>query len=449
MYTQCPQCRTIFEINEDALQASLGIVRCGHCAERFDALRTLSDTLPVAPDAALPEHDPEARAPTLTTAVSPEDVQAARPPRKRASKSAPPGGESATAGETWVDALSADRTRALIADAAGIPPEAVQDDPTWQLVDLPVQTTFAELDIIPLEADASQAEAVDMGLPAPGTAKVGAAESEPSTDAWGLDVPDLALAEPAAVEGSATGNAAGLAAVEAAPAEFTGDTGESPLAAATESDPDAWLPEDPSRYQDALPPDVGANPEEAASPAENVDAPAGHTHPAAEPVYVPPRRRHIGRSDWLWATGCVVLALTLAAQVAWASRVALVRDPATQAQAMQLCARLDCRLPPIRDTAKLELLSRDVRPDPDAAGALAITATFRNNAPYRQPWPVVVVELTDLDNNVVAMRRFRPAEYMPDAARRSAGIAAGATAALAFEVVDPGKRAVSFHFGFD
>jgi len=38
---------------------------------------------------------------------------------------------------------------------------------------------------------------------------------------------------------------------------------------------------------------------------------------------------------------------------------------------------------------------------------------------------------------------------MPDAARRAAGIAAGTTAAVAFEVVDPGKRAVSFHFGFE
>jgi hypothetical protein len=145
----------------------------------------------------------------------------------------------------------------------------------------------------------------------------------------------------------------------------------------------------------------------------------------------------------------VVLALALAAQIAWASRVALIRDPATQAQALRICARVDCRLPPIRDIAKLELLSRDIRPDPGAAGALAITATFRNDAPYRQPWPVVVVELTDLDNNVVAMRRFRPLEYMPDAAKRAAGITPGATAAVAFEVADPGKRAVSFHFGFD
>jgi hypothetical protein len=147
--------------------------------------------------------------------------------------------------------------------------------------------------------------------------------------------------------------------------------------------------------------------------------------------------------------GCVMLAAALAAQLAWARRVALIRDPATQSWALRVCTSLDCRLPPIRDIAKLELLSRDIRPDPDAAGALTITATLRNDARFRQPWPIVVVELTDLDNNVVAMRRFRPAEYMPDPARRTAGIAPETTAAVAFEVADPGKRAVSFHFGFE
>lgn len=450
MYTQCPQCRTIFEINEDALQASLGIVRCGHCAERFDALRTLSDTLPVTPDAALPEHDPETLAPTLTMAVSPEDALATRSPRKPASEPALTDGESATAGEAWVDALSTDRARALIADAAGIPPEAVQDDPAWQLVDLPVQTTFAELDAVPFETEALPDEPFGPEPPAPGPVNVGAAESEPFTGAWGLDVPDIALAEPAFAGGHAMGSGMDLTAADDAATAFANDTDDDLVAAAaTDPDSEGWLPEDPFLYPDTLPLAADARPEEAVAPAESVDEPVAGTESTAEPVYLPPRGHRIRRSDWLWATGCVVLALVLAAQVAWARRVALVRDPATQAQALQVCAHLDCRLPPIRDTAKLELLSRDVRPDPGAAGALAITATFRNNAPYRQPWPIVVVELTDLDNNVVAMRRFRPAEYMPDPARRSAGITAGSTAAVAFEVADPGKRAVSFHFGFD
>jgi hypothetical protein len=95
------------------------------------------------------------------------------------------------------------------------------------------------------------------------------------------------------------------------------------------------------------------------------------------------------------------------------------------------------------------LVSRDIRPDPSTAGALVITATLRNTAAFPQPWPLVVVELSDIDGNPVAMRRFRPTEYMPDPARRAAGITPGATVAVAFEVADPGKRAVNFQFGFE
>ncbi|HWG66585.1 MAG TPA: zinc-ribbon and DUF3426 domain-containing protein [Rhodanobacteraceae bacterium] len=445
MYTQCPQCRTIFEINEDALQASLGIVRCGHCAERFDALRTLSDSLPAGPDAALPEHDPDVLAPTLTAAVTPVAVQAAAGlPREPVSGTGDPAA-AAPPDATWLDTLSADRAHALIADAAGIPPEAIQGDPAWQLTDLPVQASFAELDIIPVATAAPATDIAEPAPPAPAHPDIEAAASEPFTGAWGLDLPAVGLTASTGLEEHSPSDATGLPTADDAWAQYADDSDIAvPLAPAeAESDPDPWLPEGQLRAGDRSPP-AGAM--EAQHESRDAAAePAG----VAEPVYVPPRRRRIRRSDGLWAAGCAVLALALAAQVAWTRRVALVRDPATQAQALRVCARFDCKLPPIRDTAKLELLSRDIRPDPDAAGALAITATFRNDAPYRQPWPIVVVELTDLDSNVVAMRRFRPAEYMPDAARRAAGIAAGTTAAVAFEVVDPGKRAVSFHFGFE
>lgn len=442
------------------MQASLGIVRCGHCSERFDALRTLSDTLPADPEAALPEHDPDALAPTLTSAVSPESMDAQTGhPRGAVPEAAPmPGVASPPSGdplatrqdEPWFDTLSGDRARALIADAAGIPPEAIQGDPAWQLTDVPMQTRFAELDIIPMAMARAAERLVESDPPSRASAET--AGSEPFTEAWGLDAPDTNPTQSATFDEPATDDEAALPAATDTFAEFEDDTDAPPAVAEPEFDPDSWLPDDQPYADDMVPVDAVPPEEEESEAAEpRMQGLDDDVEPGgiAEPVYVPPRQRSIRRSDWLWAVGCAVLALVLAAQVAWASRVALVRDPATQAQTLRVCGHLDCRLPPIRDTAKLELLSRDVRPDPDATGALAITATFRNNAPFRQPWPIVVVELTDLDNNVVAMRRFRPVEYMPDVARRGAGIAAGTTAAVAFEVADPGKRAVSFHFGFE
>lgn len=366
MYTQCTHCRTIFEIDEGSLQASLGIVRCGHCSERFDALRTLSGDLPTGSDATLPEHDPEQHAPTLTHAIS-------APPRGTATEESDPddarGIEYADAADQpTVPADSAGPVpvprpplHALVAKPGDLPSEAMLGNPDWLSVVLPIQTTYADVAITV--------------LPLAGAAAI----------------PPTGEGQPA----GPTGNAV--------------ESPSLPMLAEAESD------------------EAGVAP---------------------EPIYIPPRRR-VRRSTWLCASGCLVLALTLVAQVAWARRAALVRDAATQSWALAVCARLDCRLPPIRDLAKLELVSRDVRANPHAAGALTITATVRNNAAFRQPWPVLVLELTDLDDEVVAMRRFVPADYVPDAARRRAGIAPGTTTAIAFEVADPGKRATGFHFGFE
>lgn len=447
MYTQCPRCRTIFEIAEDALQASLGIVRCGHCGERFDALRTLSNTLPTASDASLPEHDPDALAPTLTSAVTPTAS-----PTKATEPSAPSGEEPAKQpGEAWFEALAAERARDLIADAAGIPPEAIRGDLGWPLMDAPLQAHPAEM----IPAAAGPVPATAAGFPASSTfVPAGeAAGSEPFTEAWGLDAAVAVIDASAAVE---TSHDAG---VSPDPPRASGNFPDDPgitgpcVRAGSGPDPDDTdlrLDESRAGGDPALDIDLAPQANPTAEQAREEPATDAAGAPATGvPVYVPPPRRRIHRSDVLWSLGCVALAVTLAMQVVWASRVALIRDPATQAQALRVCARIGCRLPPIRDTAKLELLSRDIRPAPGVTGVLAITATFRNDAPYRQPWPIVVVELTDLDNNIVAMRRFRSVEYMPDRARRAAGIMPGATAAVAFEVVDPGKRAVSFHFGFE
>jgi predicted Zn finger-like uncharacterized protein len=468
MYTQCPGCRTIFEIDEDALQASLGIVRCGQCSERFDALRTLSSTLPLEPDAALPVHDPEEHAPTLTASVSPEALFAISEARQAADVEAdtPDAGQApdARAGDEWLNTLSGQRAQALIADAAGIPHDAIQGDPAWEIVELPVQTGFMDLDTIAIEP-MSRAEEPDRDMAAPdATPADEPLQSDPPDESWAIDIPDAGNTDPTvSIEESRDEPEAFAADSTPPPADETetaathvfGEkvhTEDEPVDTQSNESGDAIDDDDvqePDRVefeQDSI---IESDQEAWTDDTDDTTEIETNENAPAAPVYVRPQRRRIRRGDWLWALGSVMLTLALAMQLAWAKRVALIRDPATQAWAMRVCASLGCRLPPIRDIAKLELLSRDIRPDPDTSGALTITATLRNDAHFRQPWPIVMVQLTDLDNNVVAMRRFRPAEYMPDPARRTAGIAPGTTAAVAFEVADPGKRAVSFHFGFE
>jgi predicted Zn finger-like uncharacterized protein len=43
VFTQCPQCETVFRLSADALGAAGGQVRCGRCGEVFDSLKRLAE----------------------------------------------------------------------------------------------------------------------------------------------------------------------------------------------------------------------------------------------------------------------------------------------------------------------------------------------------------------------------------------------------------------------
>ncbi len=480
MYTQCPQCLTIYEIDEDALQASLGIVRCGKCSERFDAMKALSDSLPADPADTL-FGDDEPRELTLTTPVPSADT----PPGAGQSQGQPgtqPAGEAPPAlgddTEDWVANLNTDLTAALIADAAGIPREALPDDDDWRLAeDAPAQARIPGLDDAAPDADAADDQ---QPSPAPTDTTPDADATGDRPAAPGGDDPesgalpevtavDLPEGEPWALLEPTPGPAP-----DPGPAETPDAEPQETPEPAREESPASTSDETPDDTPDLLP-ETGLDelsepaPDEASETAtgdlpglgpveppegtreetpEDLPADADSATPEPTPVYVRPRRRGIAQPGLWWALGCLFLVVVLAAQLAWIKRAELVRNPQTRPWMQQVCTHISCNLPLIRDIGALELVSRDIRPDPTRPGALVITATIRNDASFSQPWPIVTVELGNLDGNPVAMRRFRPSEYMPDPARRAAGIEAGDTAAVAFEVADPGRNAVNFQFGF-
>jgi len=189
------------------------------------------------------------------------------------------------------------------------------------------------------------------------------------------------------------------------------------------------------------------------------EAEAAQSEPAAAPqdifadLVVTPRFARDTRMDrprrWPWILACLVLFLALGAQLAWALRDPLIADSATGPIVQQACALMHCQLPPVRDVAKLQLLARDVQTHPTVPGALLISATVRNDAAFVQPWPVVIIRLSDGNGKVIAMRRLNPSEYLDDTDALQRGLAPGATTALVFEVEDPGHQAVGFDIGFE
>ncbi len=441
MYTQCPECLTVFAIDEAMLELSNGMGRCGRCSTQFDALRTLTDTLPGEPFTALPARPFSPHVPRLTDAVycpAPSKPDA-RPGDAPPSEAGPPQaafrGRDDPAPDPFAGKLPVDPdedlTAALIADSFGTRFEYDAEENTWLAIE-PAPAGYG-VEVEPILSPGPDALA----------AGDGGAQAEAGGDRLHPDEPaDLparagAQAEPddcadQTVE-SSIARLADAAFVDAPPPAPTEPV---PEGDASWHEPQQIFAGGPFHQSDAAADDDGARTSDELAP-------------ATMPVFTRPRRRWIATANARWVAGCTGLMVLLAAQIAFANRGAVLDNPAARPWLMRVCATLPCHLPPLKDLAKLELLSRDIRPHPDVPGALVITATVRNDAVFPQPYPVVVVKLSDLDDNVVAMRRFRPAEYIPDAKERAAGIAPGATVAVAFEVADPGKQAVAFKFGFE
>lgn len=149
-----------------------------------------------------------------------------------------------------------------------------------------------------------------------------------------------------------------------------------------------------------------------------------------------------------WWLGSMLLALTLGGQIGYAERERLLEDNHLRPWLDRACEQLHCRLPMRTAVDTIRLVSREVRPHPDAPRALMISASMVNDANFTQRFPVVEVTLSDLGERAIAKRSFQPKEYLAEAESIERGFPAGATAPLVFEVNDPGQEAVAFEFRF-
>ncbi|HWI24410.1 MAG TPA: DUF3426 domain-containing protein [Lysobacter sp.] len=162
-----------------------------------------------------------------------------------------------------------------------------------------------------------------------------------------------------------------------------------------------------------------------------------------QPVIAPTRR------NWRWPVAVAALSLLLVLQLLLAQRDLLAADARWRPMVASLCAALRCSLPPWREPAAFTMLGRDVRAHPTAPGALLIHASFRNDARWPQPWPRVLLTLSNVDGRIVGARAFAAKEYLgADAAATQHELAPGQTAAITLAVVEPAPDIVAFSFDF-
>ncbi len=160
------------------------------------------------------------------------------------------------------------------------------------------------------------------------------------------------------------------------------------------------------------------------------------------------QQRTIAWRDVVSGAGIGLLILLLGIQWLYFNRNALAVDTRWRPTMERFCAFLQCNLPMRVDLARIELEDRDVRKHPRADQALLVNATLVNHATHTQPYPLISISFSDLSGKPVAMRYFRPAEYLVEPVAIPAGLAPGARVQALLEIEDPGRDAVSFQIDF-
>lgn len=153
------------------------------------------------------------------------------------------------------------------------------------------------------------------------------------------------------------------------------------------------------------------------------------------------------RRQWRWHAALAGLVLLLALQLVLAQRQELAADARWRPFVASLCGIVQCQLEPWREPAAFTMLQRNVRAKPGSTGVLTVEASFRNDARWPQPWPTVLLSLSDVDGRLVGQRAFTPGEYR-SGHRAADALLPGQSTSVTLEVIEPAPRIVAFTFDF-
>jgi predicted Zn finger-like uncharacterized protein len=413
MYTQCPNCLSIYQVTPVALQQSHGKFRCGYCGTVFDALPSLTEHLPeVARGAELPR----AYDPSLPAVLSEPVIAEPRP-------------------DLGLD------------DSDGVQPELRSYRPPPEFDFL----SFSALDdddfgsqIVPktrAESTSDYDDRKEPMLPAdwmvytPGQTHAQPLEEEPKLVSYRPNNLPNGSNEQVSVQPTletrsnrAVYKLPGEELASANPKDHSEPSRQDRYSKPSAQTASAQRSTELAQRQFGIPSDLRGRetPQPAPTPAEKKSSP----------------------SRGIWIAASLLLSLLLLGQLAWYQRTSLLAHRDFRPWLDRACALAGCQLPLRVDLENFVLVDRDVKPHPRVKGALLISASLKNAAAFAQNYPIVEVRLSNIGRQTIAMRRFAPINYLRDAAVIADGIPADASLPIIFEVLDPGPRAVNFEFEF-
>jgi predicted Zn finger-like uncharacterized protein len=154
------------------------------------------------------------------------------------------------------------------------------------------------------------------------------------------------------------------------------------------------------------------------------------------------------KRSWLTYTLLLLGVIGLPAQVLWYQYDTWVKDPQYRPVYQTICDVFACELPPLRDLTKIVAKKSFIRAHPERADARVVDVLMVNEADFAQPFPLIELIATSMRGQLVAGRRFKPAEYLQGDMVNAELFPPLTPIHVSLEIQDPGEDALNFEVKF-
>ncbi|MBI6926019.1 DUF3426 domain-containing protein [Pseudomonas putida] len=430
--TQCPHCQTSFRVTHHQLSVARGVVRCGQCLQVFNAAKQLleQNRSALVPASPLPATQavPAPAAPASAHPIAPEDEAWAQTAQALDELDLDKELERLERRHAPGQVREADQTSVLQARRHEEDADEHLDEVFGTAAGEPFEPEQAAA--APVLEPAPQAESRRESRTEP-TFTAGLdtdAESEPPLGSIITDEDEPKLGAPLRSEDDDDASIAGLTAHD-----------DEPLAASLRADhehDEAPLPM--GRLEPEIT-DQAERPRRKEPLVDVVDDPLqlGWEKPA--PAW---------GKRLLWGGLTLIAAAMLALQYVWFHFDELSRQDQYRPLFEQVCPVVGCQVPSRVDVNRIKSSNLVVRSHPDFKGALIVDAIIYNRAPFAQPFPLLELRFSDLNGQLIASRRFKPAEYLSGELAGRGEMPSQTPIHIALDILDPGQRAVNYSLSF-